>query len=66
MGVESGRNPGAPDRNVETSANGGCSDEKALLYSSCRSEAPVLLRKYTITMSVSKIALCTNNWREVV
>jgi hypothetical protein len=30
MGVESGRSPGAPDRNVEASAAGGCSDGKAL------------------------------------
>src|ERR1035441_2736520 len=39
MGVESGRTPGAPDRNVETAATGGCSDEKALSHSSCRSGA---------------------------
>jgi hypothetical protein len=36
MGVESGRNSGATDRNVETSATGGCSDGKALSHSSCR------------------------------
>ena len=36
MGVESGRSSGAPDRNVETSATGGCSDGKALSQSSCR------------------------------
>jgi pimeloyl-ACP methyl ester carboxylesterase len=39
MGIESGRSPGVPDRNGETSAPGGCSDEKALSYSSCRSGA---------------------------
>ena len=36
MGIESGRSPGVPDRNVETSATGGCSDGKALSHSSCR------------------------------
>jgi hypothetical protein len=36
MGIESGRSPDAPDRNVETSATGGCSDGKALPHSSCR------------------------------
>src|ERR1019366_6685633 len=36
MGIESGRSPGVPDRNVETSRTGGCCDEKALLHSSCR------------------------------
>ena len=36
MGIESGRSPGVPDRNGETSALGGCSDEKALSHSSCR------------------------------
>ena len=38
MGIESGRSPGLPDRNVETSETGGCSDGKALSYSSCRLE----------------------------
>ena len=37
MGIESGRSPGVPDRNGETSETGGYSDGKALLHSSCRS-----------------------------
>jgi hypothetical protein len=36
MGIESGRSPGVPDRNGETSETGGYSDGKALSYSSCR------------------------------
>jgi hypothetical protein len=48
MGIESGRSPGVPDRNVETSETGGCSDGKALSYSSCRGGVavtkPVLMR----------------------
>ena len=42
MGIESGRSPGVPDRNVETFATGGCSDGKALLHSSCRAVAALL------------------------
>ena len=40
MGIESGRSPGAPDRNGETSETGGYSDGKALSYSSCREGVP--------------------------
>jgi hypothetical protein len=36
MDSESGRSPGVPDRNGETSETGGYSDGKALSYSSCR------------------------------
>jgi hypothetical protein len=39
MGIESGRSPGVPGRNGETSETGGCSDGKALSYSSCRVRA---------------------------
>ena len=38
MDFESGRSPGVPDRNGETSETGGYSDGKALSYSSCREE----------------------------
>ena len=53
MGIESGRSPGMPDRNGETSALVGCSDEKALSHSSCRDGGT--LRHHGGTPSVCEV-----------